>query len=63
MTVKKTEIKCPWCEEIIPVSEIKVTPKKDAYGTVAERRCAKCNKVLAAYLDEEGEFLTKMRTF
>jgi len=60
---KKTEIKCPWCEEIVPVSEVKVKKEKNDYGTVVERRCAKCSKVLAAYLEGEGDFLSKMRTF
>ena len=63
MMNKKTEIKCPWCEEVVPVGGVKVAHKKNDYGTVLERRCARCNKVLAAYLEEEGDFLPRMRTF
>jgi len=60
---RKTEVKCPWCGEVIPVSEVRAKKDKNDYGTVVERRCAKCDKVLAAYLEEEGDFLSKMRTF
>jgi phage FluMu protein Com len=63
MATKKQEIKCPWCEEVIPTAAIKVAHVKNDYGTTVERRCSKCNKVLAAYLEQEGEFLSKMRTF
>ena len=63
MMTKKTEIKCPWCEEVTPVSEVKVAHKKNEFGAVIERRCPGCNKVLAAYLEEEGDFLSRMRTF
>jgi len=59
----KEKVKCPWCGEVILVSGVKVQRYKNDYGTVIERRCAKCNKVLAAYLEEEGDFLSKIRTF
>jgi len=57
------EIKCPWCGEVIPASEVQVKSYKNDFGTVLERRCAKCNKVLASYLEGEGDFLPKIRTF
>ncbi len=60
---KTQEIKCPWCGETIPTATAKVTHSKNDYGVVVERRCPKCDKVLAAYLEKEGNFLAKMRTF
>lgn len=56
-------IKCPWCEQTTPASGIKVARAKNEYGTVIERRCPKCGKVLAAYLESEGDFLPRIRTF
>jgi ribosomal protein S27E len=55
------EIKCPWCGEVVvkPV----VSHKKNNYSTVIERRCAKCNNVMAAYSEAEGDFLKSIRTF
>ena len=55
------EIKCAWCGEVGIKPE--VNRIKNDYGNVIERRCPKCGKVLAAYLEEEGLFLEKMRTF
>jgi phage FluMu protein Com len=55
------EIKCPWCGEV--VTEPKVKRPKSDYGRVVERRCSKCGKVLAAYLEKEGEFFQGMRAF
>ena len=60
---ERKEVKCPWCEEVIPTSELKVERSKNDYGTLADRRCTKCNKILAAYLEEEGDFLPRIRTF
>jgi len=57
------EIKCPWCGEVIPSSEVQVESHENDYGTVVERRCTKCSKVLAAYLKEEEDFFSKIRTF
>ena len=57
------ETRCPWCGEVVPVAEVKVGRHKNDYGTVVERRCPKCSRVLAAYLDGEGDFLPKTRTF
>ena len=54
------EIQCPWCDEVV-VPEVSLV-KRDS-GEVRERRCSKCGKVLAAYLESEGEFLNKIRTF
>ena len=63
MAQKKPEVKCPWCEEVLPTATIKPKRVKNDFGTVLERRCTRCNRVLAAYLEEEGEFLPRMRTF
>ena len=56
----ESTVKCPWCEK-------KVTPEmkilKKANGTVKERRCTECGKLLAAYLDGEGDFLKAIRKF
>jgi ssDNA-binding Zn-finger/Zn-ribbon topoisomerase 1 len=60
---KKTDLKCPWCGEMLPTATVKTIHKKNESGTVVERRCNKCDKVLGAYLEEEGEFFSKMRTF
>ena len=54
------EVNCPWCGEVtLP----KVSHSKSDYGDIIERRCSKCGKVLAAYLEQEGDFLPDMRTF
>ena len=52
--------KCPWCGEMA-VPKISILKKK--YGDVTERRCTNCGKVLAAYLEQEGEFMKKMRSY
>ncbi len=59
----KKEIKCPWCGELISASEVSLKRYQNDYGTIIERRCPKCSKVLAAYLEEEGDFLPQIRTF
>jgi NAD-dependent SIR2 family protein deacetylase len=52
--------KCPWCgAEGKPETNL----LKNAHGEVRERRCSHCGKVLAAYLEEEGEFMPKTRAF
>lgn len=53
--------KCPWCgaEGV----EAKESSKKNVYVTVIERRCPECNKVLAAYSKEQGNFLPNIRVF
>ena len=61
--LKREEVRCNWCGETIQVPEVKVKRVKNDYGTVIERRCPKCGKVLAAYLEEEGDFLPRIRTF
>ncbi len=63
MVSKKQEIKCAWCGESIPVVNVKIKHLKNDFGKVIERRCNTCGRVLAAYLEEEGDFLTKIRTF
>ncbi len=55
------ELKCAWCGEVVVAP--KVTHIKNDYGTVIERRCPKCNNVLAAYAEKEGDFLKSIRTF
>ena len=56
----ETLVRCPWCEKTAaPV--LKVLKKTN--GRVKERRCTECGKVLAAYLDGEGDFLKAIRKF
>jgi len=55
------EVKCPWCSEM-------TTPKlnrskNDSGHIIVERECSHCGKILAAYLEEEGNFLPDVRTF
>ena len=54
------EVVCPWCEE---KAEPNVVILKKENGDVRERRCAHCGKVLAAYLMEEGDFMSGIRKF
>ena len=60
---KKRETKCPWCAEMIPTSEVKVRRYQNDYGAVLERRCPRCTKLLAAYAEDQGDFLRSIRTF
>jgi len=56
----ENENKCPWCGETrVPTINVLVKP----YGEVRERRCTYCGKVLAAYLMEEGDFMSGIRKF
>ena len=51
---------CPWCgTEMVPEKSI----LKRENGNVRERRCTHCKKVLAAYLVEEGDFMSRIRKF
>lgn len=60
MTKMEQEVVCPWCEkETVP----KMVILRKEHGNVRERRCAKCNKILAAYLVEEGNFMGNVRKF
>ena len=59
----RERITCGWCGEEIAASECKVRRFRNDYGTLMERRCPKCNKVLAASLEEGGDFLGDMRNF
>lgn len=52
---------CPWCSQI--VEEPKVALLKNNYGDVRERRCPHCGKILAAYFEQEGEFMGKIRSY
>ena len=56
----ESAVKCPWCEK---KSEPVVKILKKANGTLKERRCTECGKLLAAYLDGEGDFLKGIRKF
>ena len=61
MNEKKQKAReCPWCGKI---AEVEVKLLKKTYGDVVERRCLSCGKILAAYLEGEGEFLPKIRSF
>lgn len=52
--------KCPWCNETVsPDRRISLREK----AQVIERRCPKCGKVLAAYLEGEGDFMPGIRKF
>ena len=54
------EVKCPWClEKAVP----KMQMLKKENGLVRERRCAECGKILAAYLADEGDFISMVRKF
>ncbi|MBK5100773.1 MAG: hypothetical protein JJE15_07255 [Desulfobacteraceae bacterium] len=57
---KQKARKCPWCGE---AGEPQIKVMKKTYGEVMERRCSSCGKVLAAYLEGEGNFLPKMRSY
>ena len=56
----ETEVKCVWCGEVV-VPQVKIV--HNDYGNVKERRCPRCNAILAAYLEEEGRVLEKVRSF
>ena len=54
------QVNCPWCAELVtPVA----TVSTKEHSNVKERKCPKCNRILAAYLDEPGVVLEKVRTF
>jgi len=57
------EIKCTWCGEMNSESDVKIGHKRNDYGGVVERRCARCGKVMAAYREDEGNFLRRIRKF
>lgn len=57
------ELKCAWCQQVIPPAQVKVKSSKTQGGNVVERRCPHCGKTLAAYLEEDGSFLSRLRTF
>ena len=57
---KTKERSCPWCGETM---EPEVKRHQNANGDVVTRLCSKCGKVMAAYLEQEGDFLMKMRSF
>ena len=63
MKKENKEIKCPWCGESVAVSIVKATNSQSEHEQIVERRCPKCDKVLAAYLKKEGEFFPRIRTF
>ena len=60
INVMDKEVKCPWCGEVVMS---KGSQSENEYGHIVERRCSRCGKVLAAYLEEEGTFFPDIRTF
>ena len=54
------EIRCPWCGEMVR-AEAKVIQRK--VDDVVERKCPQCGKILAAYLEQDKDFMPKIRTF
>ena len=59
----REKLRCGWCADEVAASDCRERRFNNEYGTVIERRCPRCDKVLAAYLEEEGDFLTDMRNF
>ncbi|NQT67948.1 MAG: hypothetical protein HQ552_00030 [Desulfobacteraceae bacterium] len=58
--MEEKEIKCPWCEDTMtPI----VRQDSGKFGNINERRCSKCDKILGAYLVEEGDFFPKIKRF
>lgn len=57
------QIICPWCREASSEAEVTVNTRKSDYGSLIERRCRQCHKVLAAYLENAGDFLPRIRRF
>jgi len=54
------EIICPWCNEKTETDK-KILKKENSQ--VVERRCKNCGKILAAYMENEKDFLPKIRVF
>ena len=53
-------MKYSWCSKfVMPV----IGSTSNDYGKVKERRCPRCDAILAAYLEEEGGVLEKVRSF
>ena len=54
------EIRCAWCNEtVVPVVQSSSSPQ----GSVTERKCPRCNKLLSAYLAEKDDVLKSVRSF
>jgi hypothetical protein len=51
---------CLWCNE---ESEPEMILLQKELRTIRERRCSICGKILAAYLMEEGNFMSDVRKF
>jgi len=56
----KKEVKCPWCGSVVSP---KVVDKKQGDVAIKESLCPDCNKVLAAYAANEGDFMPRIRVF
>ncbi len=54
------EVICPWCEEKTLPKLATITKE---HGTINERRCSLCGKILAAYLKEDGDFFSSIRKY
>ena len=59
----KEKILRGWCNQEVASSDCKAKSLKNDHGNVIEMRCPKCNKVLAAYLKDEGNFFASIRNF
>lgn len=57
---EEKEKKCPWCLKTV---KAEIREFANDYGHIIERKCPNCRNILAAYLEEEGEFLAKIRSF
>ena len=54
------EVKCPWCGETTMPG---ISRSNSDNGHIVERKCSRCGKVIAAYFEEEENFLPGIRTF
>lgn len=54
------QVVCPWCGESV-MPQVSISNKE--HGKVMERRCPKCNGIMAAYLNEKRKVLESVRTF
>ena len=59
----RDKVRCPWCNHVMQATQAKVARLDRNGTTVVERRCSACGNILAAYVEAEGDFLPRMRTF
>lgn len=60
MAKQSEEKTCPWCGASV---EAEVVDSHNQFGMVKERRCPKCHGMMAAYFDDKGQVLERVRTF